>query len=65
MLSAGNRKLGGRLIWSFSLPSARPEVCTGLSGLCQEHCYARRLEALRPAVRARYHANLRLSRTPP
>jgi hypothetical protein len=64
MLSAGNRQLGGPLICGFSLPSVRPDVCTGMTALCQEHCYARRLEALRPAVRARSEANLRLSRSP-
>jgi hypothetical protein len=64
MLTPGNTKLGGRLIWGFGLPSGRPEVCTGLSGLCQERCYCRRLEAVRPALRARYEANLQLSRQP-
>jgi hypothetical protein len=64
MLSAGNHKLGGRLIWSFSLPSGRPEICTGMSSLCQRHCYARRLEAIRPAMRARYQANYLLSLSP-
>ena len=64
MLTQGNRKLGGRLIWSFSLPSAWPDVCVGMSELCRQHCYARRVEALRPAVLARYEANYRLSLAP-
>lgn len=64
MLTPGNKKLGDRLIWSFGLPSGSPEVCRGLTDLCREHCYARRVEQLRPAVRARYEKNLRLSRRP-
>jgi hypothetical protein len=64
MLTQGNRKLGGRLIWSFSLPSARPDVCVGMSDLCRENCYSRRLEKLRPAVLARYEVNLQLSLSP-
>jgi hypothetical protein len=64
MLTAGNTKLGGRLIWGFGLPSARPDICTGMSALCQRHCYARRLERIRPSLRARYEANLQLSRSP-
>ena len=64
MLTQGNHKLGKRLIWSFSLPSARSDICTGMSDLCRQHCYARRLERLRPAVLARYEANYRLSLAP-
>ena len=64
MLTRGNHKLGGRLIWSFSLPSGRPDICIGMSALCQRHCYARRMERLRPAVLARYEANYRLSLDP-
>ena len=64
MLTQGNHKLGGRLIWSFSLPSARPDICIGMSDLCRQHCYARRLEKLRPAVLARYEANYQLSLAP-
>jgi hypothetical protein len=62
MLTPGNKKLGGRLIWGFGLPSARRDVCVGLSAECREHCYARLVERLRPEVRARYEKNLRLSR---
>ena len=64
MLTQGNQKLGGRLIWSFSLPSARPDICIGMSSLCQQHCYARRLENIRPAMLARYEANYQLSLSP-
>jgi hypothetical protein len=64
MLTAGNHKLGGQLIWSFSLPSASPDICTGLSTLCRQHCYAHRLETIRPSMRRFYQANLRLSRSP-
>lgn len=64
MLTPGNKKLGEHLIWSFGLPSGRPDLCTGLTDVCQEHCYARRMERLRPDVRARYEKNLRLSRLP-
>jgi ferredoxin len=62
MLTPGNKKLGQRLIWGFGLPSGRPDVCIGMSGLCREHCYACNLERLRPGVLARYEKNLRLSR---
>ncbi len=61
MLTPGNKKLGGRRIWGFSLPSGRPEICTGMSAQCHEHCYARQMERLRPAVLARYEKNLQLS----
>jgi hypothetical protein len=61
MLTQGNHKLGRRLIWSFSLPSAHSDICTGMSELCRQHCYSRRLEDLRPSLRERYHANYRLS----
>ena len=64
MLTQGNHKLGGRLVWSFSLPSARPDVCVGMSELCSRHCYARRMEGFRPAVLARYEVNRRLSLSP-
>ena len=64
MLTQGNHQLGGRLIWSFSLPSGRADICSGMSSLCHQHCYARRLEKLRPAVLARYEANYELSLAP-
>jgi hypothetical protein len=64
MLTKGNKKLGRRLIWGFGLPSARPEVCTGSSALCRQHCYSRRLEELRPALLARYQLNYQMSLLP-
>jgi hypothetical protein len=62
MLTPGNKKLGGSLVWGFGLPSGQPDVCVGLSAQCHEHCYARHVERLRPDVLARYEKNLRLSR---
>jgi hypothetical protein len=64
MLTRGNHKLGDQFIWGFSLPSGRPDLCTGMSALCRRHCYARRLEQFRPALRASCERNWRLSRTP-
>lgn len=64
MLTPGNRKLGGQLIWGFGLPSGRAELCTGMTALCRQHCYARRLESYRPPVLARYEENYRLSQQP-
>jgi Gene product 88 len=64
MLTPGNKTLGGRLIWGFGLPSGRPEICTGMSAECHEHCYSRQMERLRPAVLTRYEKNLRVSRLP-
>jgi Gene product 88 len=62
VLTPGNRKLGGSLIWGFGLPSGRLEICLGLSPDCLGPCYARHLERLRPTMLARYEANLALSR---
>lgn len=62
MLTCGNRKLGRRLIWSFSLPAGDPDTCPGASPACLAHCYARAFERYRPAAAARYRDNLRLSR---
>ena len=64
MLSPGNKKLGGRLIWNFGLPSGQPEVCVGMTELCRQHCYARRMERLRPQILAKYQRNLQLSFLP-
>jgi hypothetical protein len=64
VLTPGNKKLGGRLVWGFGLPSGRPDLCVGLSADCVQHCYALRVEGLRPAVLARYEKNLRLTRRP-
>lgn len=62
MLTPGNHKLGGRLIWGFGLPSGTPDTCPGLSSACQPHCYAVAVERYRPAAAARYRANLIRSR---
>jgi hypothetical protein len=64
MLTQGNHKLGGRLIWGFGLPSARPDICTGSSSLCRRHCYSRRLEEWRRSLLARYQFNHQLSLLP-
>jgi hypothetical protein len=58
MLTPGNRKLGGRRIWGFGLPSGTPDVCPGLSATCQTHCYAVAYERYRPAVASAYRRNL-------
>jgi hypothetical protein len=62
MLTPGNHKLGGRLIWGFGLPSGAPDVCPGASDTCRIHCYARAFERYRPATAARYRRNLALAR---
>jgi hypothetical protein len=64
LLTPGNLKLGKRgLIWGFGLPSGRPEICVGMSDPCGEHCHARQIERLRPAVLQSYLRNYELSRT--
>src|SRR4051812_12153855 len=63
LLTPGNRKLGGRLIWGFGLPSGGA-TCPGASELCRTQCYAKRMESLRPSVALRYAQNLELSRRP-
>ena len=50
MLTPGNRKLGGRRIWGFGLPSGTPDVCPGMSATCRAHCYAVAVERYRPAA---------------
>lgn len=62
MLFPGNAKLGKHLIWSFSLPSGKAEVCVGMTPACKRVCYASRLEVYRPSAAKRYAMNLRLSR---
>jgi hypothetical protein len=64
MLTPGNRKLGGDLIWSFALPSGTSEVCVGMTATCQKHCYAVRFSQYRKAAQAKYQRNLELSRLP-
>ena len=58
--SDGNSKVGR--VWTFSLPSI--VTCPGASAWCREHCYARRLEQLRPNCRRAYIRNLALSLEP-
>ncbi len=62
MLTAGNKKLGTDLIWGFALPSGRAEICVGMTPTCRKHCYSRRTEQYRLKAKARYEANLRLTR---
>ena len=62
MLTPGNRKLGGRRIWGFGLPSGTPDVCPGMSAVCQTHCYAVAVERYRPTAAAAYRRNLARSR---
>src|SRR5262245_39156942 len=64
MLTAGNRKLGGTMIWGFALPSGLPEVCVGLTPTCRKHCYAVRFQGYRQAARAKYQRNWELSQLP-
>lgn len=64
LLSPGNLKLGqSGLIWSFGLPSGRPDICVGMSPACVEACHARQIERLRPAVLHSYERNYVFSRT--
>lgn len=58
-LALGNKKVGR--VWTFSLPSLI--TCPGASEWCREHCYARKVERLRPNCRA-YMRNLALSLVP-
>lgn len=62
MLTPGNRKLGGRRIWGFGLPSGTLDLCPGMSATCQTHCYAVAFERYRPAAAAAYRRNLARSR---
>lgn len=62
MLTPGNRKLGGNLIWGFGLPSGTKEVCVGMTPACRSHCYAVRFARYRTAAQALYQRNLELTR---
>lgn len=59
-LAIGNKKVGR--VWTFSLPSF--VTCPGASTWCRKHCYARRIERLRPNCRQAYLRNLALSLDP-
>jgi hypothetical protein len=56
-LALGNRKVGR--VWTFSLPSVL--TCPGATAWCRAHCYARRIERLRPNCRRAYGRNLSIS----
>ncbi|MBL8824206.1 MAG: hypothetical protein JNJ77_16590 [Planctomycetia bacterium] len=58
MLTRGNRKLGLKHIWGFTLPSGTDAVCPGRTSICARSCYALRLEKLRPKVHKAYQRNL-------
>ena len=60
LVSTGNVKVGR--VWTFSLPSF--VTCPGASFWCRRHCYAWRLERLRPTCRRAYIRNLALSLEP-
>jgi len=64
MLTPGNRKLGGDLIWGFALPSGNNEICRGMTSTCQAHCYAVRYGQYRTSALAKYQRNLELSKLP-
>jgi hypothetical protein len=61
VLTRGNRKLGRKDIWGFTLPSGTDEVCPGRTFRCSHHCYARRLEKIRPNAHKAYRRNLHFS----
>ncbi len=58
-ISQSNKKMGN--ITSVSLPS----VITCRKCACQQKCYARKLERLRPSVAAAYQRNLDVLRNDP
>ena len=59
-LPVGNIKVGK--VYTFSLPSF--VTCPGASTWCRSHCYAARIERLRPHSRRAYARNLALSLDP-
>lgn len=62
MLTRGNKKLGHRLIWGFTLPSGIDAVCPGRTAVCSSQCYSKRVERLRPKVHKAYLRNLQLTK---
>jgi len=60
MLTPGNKKLGGHLIWGFGLPSGTAKLCPGMTPTCRRVCYAVRLQAFRPQAAKLYQKNLKL-----
>ena len=62
MLTPGNKKLGGHLIWGFGLPSGTAKLCPGMTPTCRRVCYAVRLQGFRPQAARLYRRNLKLSK---
>jgi len=62
MLTPGNKKMGGHLIWGFGLPSGTLELCPGMTATCRSVCYAVRVQGFRPQAAKRYRQNLRLAK---
>src|SRR5947209_6477455 len=62
MLTPGNKKLGGHLIWGFGLPSGTATLCPGMTPTCKKVCYAVRLQGYRPKAARLYRRNLQLAR---
>jgi hypothetical protein len=62
MLTPGNKKLGGHLIWGFGLPSGTVTLCPGMTATCRKVCYAVRLQSYRPQAAKRYRQNLKLTK---
>ena len=62
MLTPGNKKLGGHLIWGFGLPSGTLKLCPGMTPTCKKVCYAVRVQAFRPQAALLYRRNLRLAK---
>jgi hypothetical protein len=58
MLTPGNKKLGGHLIWGFGLPSGTARLCPGMTPTCRRVCYAVRLQQYRPQALRLYRKNL-------
>lgn len=58
-LVQGNRKLGPRLIWSFSIPAV--STCVGSSAACRAACYALLGHYRHASVRDKYVNNLALT----
>jgi len=62
MLTPGNKKLGGHLIWGFGLPSGTAKLCPGMTPTCRRICYAVRLQSYRPQAAKLYRRNLQLAK---
>src|SRR5947209_263078 len=62
VLTPGNKKLGGHLIWGFGLPSGTAKLCPGMTPTCRRVCYAVRVQAFRPQAAKLYRKNLQLAK---